>query len=242
VRVPERDGRESSVRRHQCRPNYGPGHGGWHLPGGSERHSQEGLDRLELRAEGQLLRAVVVLFGRKPFLAYYPQCGLRMARFKGVDKTEFLDNRQLHGHAFKLLDEAMHFILRNIPIAGHFEPGKMERQDTPLYPPLALREALVNALCHRDYTIAGGAISVAIFDDCLEISSTGLLPAGIPIAALKRKHRSLLRNPFIAGVFYQREGGGQAPARSGSPLSGPGAGRTGRDAARHLVREPAGRE
>jgi ATP-dependent DNA helicase RecG len=80
----------------------------------------------------------------------------------------------------------------------------MERQDTPLYPPLALREALVNALCHRDYTIPGGAISVAIFDDCLEVSSTGLLPAGITVADLKRQHRSRPRNPFIAGVFYRR--------------------------------------
>ena len=84
-----------------------------------------------------------------------------MARFKGTTKTEFLDNRQLHGHAFHILDEAMHFILRNIPIAGRIEAGKLERQDTPLYPPLALREALVNALCHRDYAIAGGAVNVA---------------------------------------------------------------------------------
>ncbi len=134
----------------------------------------------------------------------YPQCGLRMARFKGTDKTEFLDQRQLHGHAFQILDEAIHFILRNIPIAGRIESGKMERQDTPLYPPLALGEALVNALCHRDYAIPGGAVSVAIYDDCLEIISTGLLPVGISIADLKRKHGSLLRNPLIAGIFYRR--------------------------------------
>ena len=85
------------------------------------------------------------------------------------DKTEFLDQRQLHGHAFVLLDEAVHFIMRHIPVAGRIEPGATERQDTPLYPPLALREALVNALCHRDYTIPGGAMNVAIFDDRLEI-------------------------------------------------------------------------
>jgi ATP-dependent DNA helicase RecG len=144
-----------------------------------------------------------VLFGRK-FMPFYPQCTVRMARFKGTDKSEFLDHRQLHGHAFQILDEAMHFILRNIPISGHFEPGKLERQDVPLYPPLALREALVNALCHRDYTIAGGAIYVAIFDDRLEIASSGLLPPGITVADLKKEHRSLLRNPFIAGVFYRR--------------------------------------
>ena len=163
----------------------------------------EGLDRLQLRVEGQLLQAAVVLFGRKQ-MPYYPQCGLRLARFKGTDRTEFLDNRQLHGHAFQILDEAMHFILRNIPIAGRIESGKLERQDTPLYPPLALREALVNALCHRDYSIPGGAVFVAIYDDCLEVISTGLLPAGITIADLKRKHLSVLRNPLIAGVFYRR--------------------------------------
>ncbi len=163
----------------------------------------EGLDRLQLRVEGQLLRAAVVLFGRKQ-MPHYPQCALRLARFKGTDKTEFLDNRQLHGHAFQILDEAMHFILRNIPIAGRIESGKLERQDTPLYPPLALREALVNALCHRDYSIPGGAVFVAIYDDCLEVSSTGLLPAGITVADLKRKHLSVLRNPLIAGVFYRR--------------------------------------
>ncbi len=163
----------------------------------------EGLDRLQLRVDDQLLRAAVILFGRKQ-MPDYPQCGVRMARFRGTDKTEFLDNRQLHGHAFQILDEAMHFILRNIPIAGRFEPGKLERQDTPLYPPLALREALVNALCHRDYTIAGGAISVGIYDDCLEVTSTGLLPAGIAVTDLKRRHASVLRNPLIAGAFYRR--------------------------------------
>ena len=134
----------------------------------------------------------------------YPQCTVRLARFKGIDKTEFLDHRQLHGHAFQILDESMHFILRNIPIAGRFESGKLERQDIPLYPPLALREALVNAICHRDYTIAGGAIYVAIFDDRLEVISAGLLPPGITVADLKRDHQSRLRNPLIAGVFYRR--------------------------------------
>ena len=163
----------------------------------------DALDRLQLRVDGQLLNAAVVLFGRR-FMPYYPQCTVRLARFRGTDKSEFLDQRQLHGHAFQILDEAMHFVLRNIPISGHFEPGKLERQDVPLYPPLALREALVNAICHRDYTIAGGAIFVAIFDDRLEVTSLGLLPPGITVADLKRDHASRLRNPLIAGVFYRR--------------------------------------
>lgn len=63
---------------------------------------------------------------------------------------------------------------------------------------------MVNALCHRDYTPAGGAVHVAVYDDRLEVISTGLLPAGITVADLKRKHPSLPRNPLIAGVFFRR--------------------------------------
>ena len=80
-------------------------------------------------------------------------------------------------------------------------PNLFERKDDPLYPPEALRKALANALCHRDYTAGGGSIGVAVFDDRLEISSTGMLPAGITVADLKRRHASRRRNDLIAGVF-----------------------------------------
>jgi len=163
----------------------------------------EALDRLGLRVDGRILQGCVVAFGQR-LLPDYPQCGLRLARFRGTTKTEFVDQRQLHGHAFRLLDEAMQFILRHIPVAGRIEPGQLERQDVPLYPTLALREALVNALCHRDYTIPGGAVNVAIFDDRLEVISSGLLPPGLTVADLKRDHISQPRNPILAEVFYRR--------------------------------------
>ena len=63
---------------------------------------------------------------------------------------------------------------------------------------------LVNALCHRDYSRAGGAISVAVYDDRLEIWSDGNLPSGITIGDLKREHQSRPRNPLIADTFYRR--------------------------------------
>lgn len=163
----------------------------------------EALERFHLRVGGKVLRAAVVLFGRQ-MLPDFPQCSLRLARFKGTTKTEFLDQRQLDGHAFLLLEEADLFLRRHLPVAGRIEPGVLERQDEPLYPPLALREALVNALCHRDYSIPGGAVNVAIFDDRLEIISSGLLPPGITVADLKREHVSRPRNPLIAEVFYRR--------------------------------------
>jgi ATP-dependent DNA helicase RecG len=163
----------------------------------------EALKKLKLIEDGRLLQAAVVAFARE-LLPDYPQCGLRMARFRGVTKDEFLDQRQLTGHAFELLGEADLFLRRHLPVAGRFEPGVMGRIDEPLFPPLALREALVNALCHRDYAVAGGAVSVAIYDDRVEISSTGLLPFGLTVEDLKRDHESYPRNPLLANVFYLR--------------------------------------
>ncbi|ROR32577.1 ATP-binding protein [Inmirania thermothiophila] len=161
------------------------------------------LNRLGLLKEGRLNNAAVVLFGTR-FLPDYPQCQLRMARFRGVNKSEFLDQRQIEGHAFALLDEAMLFLRRHLPVAGRIVPGLFEREDEPLFPLEALREALVNAFCHRDYTIAGGAVSLAIYDDRLEIWSDGTLPAGLTPDDLKRDHPSKPRNPLIAKVFYLR--------------------------------------
>lgn len=173
------------------------------LPERAGDNVEDLLERLGLRSQGKILNAAFVLFG-EDFLTYYPQCQLRMARFKGVDKTEFLDNRQVQGHGFALLDEALLFLRRHLPVAGRIQPGLFERADEPLFPLVALREALVNAFCHRDYSQAGGAVSLAIFDDRLEIWSAGTLPFGLTVEDLKRDHQSRPRNPLIADVFYKR--------------------------------------
>jgi ATP-dependent DNA helicase RecG len=163
----------------------------------------EALEKLKVVARGQVLQAAVVAYANE-VLPDYPQCGLRMARFRGTTRNEFLDQRQLTGHAFQLFREAELFLRRHLPVRGRFAAGLMERQDEPLFPLLALREALVNALCHRDYAIYGGAVSVGIYDDRLEITSAGLLPFGLTVADLKRKHDSRPRNPLLANLFYLR--------------------------------------
>lgn len=160
------------------------------------------LDRLKLRRDGKILHAAVVLFGRK-FLPDHPQCELRMARFRGTDKTEFLDQRHVREPAFKLLEEAQLFCQRHLPLPGKIVPGKLQREDTPLIPPEAMREILVNALIHRDYSIVGGAISLAIFDDRVEVWSAGTYPTGITSDMLTRRHLSILRNPIIADIFHR---------------------------------------
>lgn len=173
------------------------------LPESTSSLATDILDRLGLRVGCQLVNAAVVLFGKR-FLPDYPQCELRMARFRGTTKSEFLDQRQVHGHAIQLLGEAVQFLGRHLPVAGRIKPGVFERIDEPLFPSLALREALVNAFCHRDYSHAGGAVSLAVYDDRLEIWSDGTLPLGLRIADLKRDHLSRPRNPLIAEVFHRR--------------------------------------
>ena len=117
---------------------------------------------------------------------------------------EFLDNRQFNGNAFTLLASAERFLRDSLPIAGRFEQARFDRIDEPLYPPLATREALANALCHRDYSIGGGSIGIAIYDDRLEITSSGSLHFGLTPEKLFAPHESRPWNPLIARTFYRR--------------------------------------
>ncbi len=163
------------------------------------------LKGLGLIRNGRLLRAAPVLFGKQSIIEQrLPQCLLRVARFRGVDKTEFVDNRQFVGNSFRLLRSADRFLRDHLPVSGRVVPNLFERRDDPLYPPIALREALANAICHRDYSIGAGSVAIAIFDDRLEITSSGELHFGIKVEDLFRDHESLPWNPLIANVFYRR--------------------------------------
>ena len=172
-------------------------------PGGRDPESL--LIGLGLLRDGVLLRAAAVLFGNAERLEFdMPQCLLRVARFRGLDRSEFLDNRQFNGNAFTLLSSAQRFLRDTLPIASRFESGRIERIDEPLYPPLATREALANALCHRDYAMGGGSVGLAVYDDRLEVTSTGPLHFGLTADDLFGPHESRPWNPLIARTFYRR--------------------------------------
>lgn len=83
-------------------------------------------------------------------------------------------------------------------------PDSFARIDEPLYPREALREALANALCHREYSDGGGSVGVGLFDDRLEITSTGSLHFGITPEILFQPHNSRPWNPLVANGFYLR--------------------------------------
>lgn len=154
--------------------------------------------------DGKLKRAAIVLFG-KEIKSFYTNCWLKMARFSGTDKGgDFIDNQQIHCNVFRMLEAADSFLNKHLPMASHFKPDQFKRIDKPALPVLAVREALVNAVCHRDYTDPSGYISIAIFDDKVEIWSNGTLSKKLKLGDLKRDHDSILRNKLIAQIFYLR--------------------------------------
>ena len=163
----------------------------------------EKLRHWGLVRDGRILRAAAILFGRQDHLrARMPQSRLKFARFSGADRGEFLDNRVFHGNSLELLDLASRLLRENLPLAGRIEPDLFERKDDPLYPPVALRETLANAFCHRDYSFDGNGVSLALHQDRLEVISDGELHFGVTADSLTQPHESRPWNPLMAGVFY----------------------------------------
>jgi len=166
---------------------------------------EDALVRLKLLDQGKVTNAAVVLFAKEVFPAY-AQCMLKMGRFMGTSITgNFMDNQQVYGNIFKMLTEADHFMRRHLPIASFFQPNQFERIDKPALPVMAVREAMINAVCHRDYSVRIASMSLAIFDDRLEIWNNGILPPQLKLADLKKTHGSFPRNKLIANVLYTRK-------------------------------------
>lgn len=161
----------------------------------------QALEHLGLIEKNEITNAALVLFGKESDKKH-PQCLLRLARFRGTNKDSFIDNKQTRGNIFKLLREAMLFAQTHLPISSEFPKNSIRRIDTPLFPVSVIREAIANALCHRDYSYYGGSMSFAIFDDRLEIWNYGLLPSGLTVDKLKTLNCSVPRNRRIANVLY----------------------------------------
>lgn len=161
------------------------------------------LEALHLMEGGQLTNAAAVLFAESP-ARRYPQTRVRAARFADDDATEFVDNQEYEGHAFRLTDALLEFLQRHVPMTSRLERGAFRREDRLAYPPFALREAIMNALVHRDYSAYSGGLSVAVYPNRLEVWNSGHLPEGLTVSALKTARVSRPHNPDIAHVFFLR--------------------------------------
>jgi len=182
--------RELSIQRNRISPD-------------TSRDIGEILDRLGLRVNGVLTQAVLMLYGKR-FLPDYPQCLIKMGRFRGTEITgKIVDNRQEHMNAFAMVREGMAFLERTMPLGARFPTGQIFREDRFPIPLDALREILLNAVMHRDYSHYSGYVAIVVFDDRIEIRSYGRLPTGITVRQLSGQHDSKPTNPLIAGAFHR---------------------------------------
>ncbi len=169
----------------------------------TSRNLGEILDRLGLRIGSILTQAALVLYGKR-FLPEYTQCLIKMGRFRGTEITgEIVDNRQENMSAFAMVKEGMAFLERTMPLGARFPTGQIFREDRFPVPLDALREILLNAVMHRDYSHYSGYVAIVVFDDRIEIRSYGHLPTGITVEQLSKKHDSKPVNPLIAGAFHR---------------------------------------
>ena len=172
------------------------------LPESTGTDIEDILNRLELSSEGVLRNAAAVLFAKKEMGDYF-QCGIRLARFRGSDKSVFIDNEQIQGNVFELLDAAMSFAFKHLSLSGVV--SGLEREEHLSVPYKALREAVINAICHRDYRQPGASVGMAIYDDRVEIENPGYLPTDWKLAVTQHKTRSNPPNPLIANALYKRK-------------------------------------
>lgn len=169
----------------------------------TSRDTGEILDRLGLRMGGVLTQAAQVLYGTR-LLPDYPQCLLKMGRFRGTAITgEIVDNRQEHMNAFAMVREGLAFLERTMPLGARFPRGTVFREDRFPVPLEAIREILFNAVMHRDYSHYSGYVAIVVFDDRIEIQSYGRLPNGVTVEQLSGPHLSKPTNPLIAEAFHR---------------------------------------
>ncbi len=163
---------------------------------------EEFLTRLGLMFGGNLTNAAIVLFANNP-TTYLPQCKVRATVFSSSKGGKvILFDKVYDANLFRNIHAIWDFfdtqLKRSSSITG------LKRRSDPL-PIVALREGLLNALIHRDYSKISSTVNISIFPDKLVISNTGRLPEEITVRDLKKDHDSILRNPDIANVLFIRE-------------------------------------
>lgn len=160
------------------------------------------LDSLELLIEGVPTNAAILFFGRNP-QKFIDSAEIRCAKFRGDDVTQpYANMKVFRGTIVAQIDQTELFIRDNIAKAAWMPKEKFEREESWEYPPDAFREAVINAVCHRDYQSSGN-IQVSIFANSLEILNPGLLPPTLTIESLKRRHSSKPRNRLIADLLFR---------------------------------------
>ena len=155
------------------------------------------FEHLKLSNKGKLTNAAIVLFGKDP-QRYFLNAVLRVIRLK--NEITSIGDRLINGNLFKQLIEGEESIKNFLGV--RYEIKELVREEIWDYPLPAIREALINALIHRDYFRWNVQTQIKIFDDYMWFFNIGGLPEGITLDQLKEPHSSVPRNPLIVHIFY----------------------------------------
>jgi len=169
------------------------------------------LFNTEIMVEEGVTLAGILLFGKTPN-RFLPQAGIDAVAFPGTEKDYAMRERAtLRGPMTPLMnatgglvesglaEQALEFVKRNTPVTAVLENG-VRRVEKPAYPDEVIREAVVNALIHRDYLLTSTDIELAIFKDRMEILSPGKLPNGLTPDRMRQGTRAA-RNPLLKDVM-----------------------------------------
>ena len=158
------------------------------------------LQHLSLMVDGRLTNAAIMLFGKDP-QKYFPHTTIRVGRFK--DQSTIISDNIISGNLYDQLGKVEQVIKSLINKRYEITGESLKRKEVWDYPLPAIREALLNAIVHRNYLITSSEIEIKIFDDSIWFYNPGKLPEGLTIDQLKHSHSSIRRNRLIADVFFR---------------------------------------
>ena len=141
----------------------------------------------------------MILFGKERE-RYFPNSWIQAGRFEGKTKSRILDSIEIREYPAQSIEKAVEFVSKYAMRSIEIGPVRNKRNWN--LPPSAIREAIINAVVHADYSQKGSSIRIAIFDDRIEIENPGILPLGMDMEDLSRGI-SNLRNLVIARVFFE---------------------------------------
>lgn len=170
--------------------------------GKRELDEQELITLKLLRSEqGRLAptKGAMILFGRERTF-HFPDAWVQCGRFIGHDKTDIFDHIELDEPLPQAVESIMLFLKKHAMRGADF--SEIQRKDVWSIPLSVLREVVINALVHTDYSQRGAPIRIAFFDDRIEVENPGILLPGMTIEDMK-SGVSKIRNPVIARVFRE---------------------------------------
>lgn len=166
------------------------------------KDADEFLQYMNLLSNDIPTNACIALLGKEP-AKFIPQTRIKLSCFEGESKVEGIKFMQIfEGNIFNNISNIFNAIEVVYP-KRQFILG-LEREEKYAYPHLAVREGILNAIVHRDYT-DNNQIHINIYSNRLEIINPGTLPEGITVKSLARPHMSVVKNPDIAHVCLMRK-------------------------------------